>query len=334
MDITFWVTQDCNLNCAYCYNRTGNNIKKEYMTKEVVDDTLSFFSELRAWKEANTIYLNFHGGEPLMNTEIIEYVISKLNKGKMHRNVVYGMTTNGTIYGSKQKKVLEKIDNLSISLDGNKEIHDKYRLFENGSGTFETVISNAKEIQKTKNIRIRITVTKHTIKKLYETVVFLIDSGFRNIVPVLDMYDSNWEDVCEEDIINQFRLIKRYLIDNSLNDVDVGWISSNELTPKGDCDGGKTNFHIVPNGEIYPCLITVGDVEWKLGNVKTGLDHTKIDRIQKMNKVQIENCRGCAIYRYCPSSRCKLINKKITGDYFSASKITCIESRLSIELCQ
>ena len=32
MHVVFWTTNDCNLNCSYCYNRIGNNIKKEYMT--------------------------------------------------------------------------------------------------------------------------------------------------------------------------------------------------------------------------------------------------------------------------------------------------------------
>ena len=64
MNITFWVTQDCNLSCSYCYNKAGNNIKKKYMTEAIINDALLLFSKTEAWQEASTLNITFHGGEP------------------------------------------------------------------------------------------------------------------------------------------------------------------------------------------------------------------------------------------------------------------------------
>lgn len=69
MDITFWTTMDCNLNCAYCYNRANNNIKKEYMLRDTAKKAIELFRKIEHFG-GDDLYINFHGGEPLLNCEV------------------------------------------------------------------------------------------------------------------------------------------------------------------------------------------------------------------------------------------------------------------------
>lgn len=189
MDITFWTTMDCNLNCAYCYNRANNNIKKEYMLRDTAKKAIELFRKIEHFG-GDDLYINFHGGEPLLNCEVIESIMNELEQNIPRDRIIYGITTNGTIQTDIAKQILKKIDNISVSIDGNKENHNKYRVYSDGRGSFDNVISFAKELQKRKNIRVRMTVTRQTLPNMKETIAFLIDEGFKEIVPILDMYDS------------------------------------------------------------------------------------------------------------------------------------------------
>ncbi len=104
MDITFWTTQDCNLNCRYCYNRVGNNIKKEYMSYKVIKESFSLLTGLEEWNKEERFFISFHGGEPLLNCDAIEEIMNTVEKAVAREKIVYGMTTNGTLYGQRQKE--------------------------------------------------------------------------------------------------------------------------------------------------------------------------------------------------------------------------------------
>ena len=331
MHVVFWTTNDCNLNCSYCYNRIGNNIKKEYMTKEVADAAIDMLTKLDCWETADEIAVQFHGGEPLMNCDIIEYIMERFEALVPASKLYYGMTTNGTLYDERRKKIINKINELSLSLDGKAEIHDLNRKYVNGKGSFEQVMATAKDISKKKDVRLRMTVTRDTIGDLCDTVCYFLEEGFRRIIPVLDMYDSHWKDEDEPIIFEQFRKIKEYIEEKEYGDAVISYVTESEFVRKAKCTGGVESFHFLPDGSIYPCSLTVGDSYWYMGNVSTGLDKAKVEELQMINNKDTSSCSGCEMYHYCASSRCKLINKKITGDYYTASSIACLCSRLEYE---
>lgn len=331
MDITFWTTMDCNLDCAYCYNRANNNIKKEYMPYDTAKKAIELFMGMDKF-DSDDLYIDFHGGEPLLNCEIIENIMNKFEQKIPRDRITYGITTNGTIQTDAAKHILKKIDNISVSIDGNRENHNRYRVYSDGRGSFDNVLTFAKELQNYKNIRVRMTVTRQTLPNMKETIVFLINEGFKEIVPVLDMYDNRWKEEDEEIVLEEFQKVKKYLDNNDLENIRVGWVSKMPFTLKGICSGGIDGFHVLPTGDIYPCSMVVGDEEWKIGDVENGLDNEKIKLIQTINGETVKSCEGCNFYNYCEGSRCKLVNKKITGDFFEASAVTCLQSRVALKM--
>jgi uncharacterized protein len=334
MNITFWTTLDCNLNCAYCYNRANNNIKKDYMTSTIIEQGIKLITGLPQFNSNENMTINFHGGEPLMNCDAIEHIMSELEKIIPRDNITYGLTTNGTLSSDKHRKVLKKIDEVSVSIDGDKKNHNKYRVYINGRGSYDEVIKFAKELQKDTDIRVRATITTETLPNMSKTVISLIKEGFKEIIPALDMFDQRWKDVEEEIVFREFRKIKKHINENDVGDVFVGWVTKSVLKPKGYCTGGVKSFHILPNGDIYPCTLVVGEEKWIIGKTSEGLDYQKINQIQEYNSKITTSCSGCNFYKYCNSSRCKLINKRITGDFFKASAITCLESRVALEMME
>ena len=330
MHITFWTTNDCNLNCSYCYNRIGNNIKKEYMSDDVADKAIELLQGLECWND-DDISIQFHGGEPLLNVGVIEHIMERFESFFPREKISYALTTNGTLFDERRKKIIDKIDELSVSIDGKAENHDLNRKYLNGKGSYDRVMRIISEITKTNEPRLRMTVTHDTVSSLADTVCYFLDEGFRRIVPVMDMYDGHWNDGDDEIILGQFAMIREHIDSCGYDDAVVSYVSNTLFTRKAKCSGGVDSFHFMPDGKIYPCSLAVGDSEWLIGNTDTGLDQEVIDRLQQINDVEVSGCSGCEMYEYCSGPRCKLVNRKVTGDFYTASSVECLSTRLQLE---
>lgn len=95
MNITFWVTERCNLACKYCYVHK----QPKTMTLETAEQTIKYFTDkfdatVAAGKRINVA---LHGGEPLLNFDVIRYIIKTL-KERYDGHIIFTMTTNGTVF--------------------------------------------------------------------------------------------------------------------------------------------------------------------------------------------------------------------------------------------
>jgi len=89
-----WVTSCCNMQCTYCYE--GKEKKNTYMSQQTLDNVIDFIDEHMSHNPGEDLLIDFHGGEPLLQFDKIEYAIEKFNK-MFGKRVRYGITTNGTI---------------------------------------------------------------------------------------------------------------------------------------------------------------------------------------------------------------------------------------------
>ncbi|HBH0612317.1 TPA: radical SAM protein, partial [Clostridioides difficile] len=193
MKFTIFVTEDCNLRCTYCYE--GNDKKKENMSYETADKTIDFIcnKELESNSDYTTIVL--HGGEPFINFDLIKYIHRDLVDRLSDKKILFDITTNGTIINDEIIEFIAKnVKNISISIDGKKNIHDINRIDANGVGTYEKVMENGKRlIDKGIYVRARMTYNSNTVKYLYESVYDIAKQGFKNIAPISDFMDKNWD---------------------------------------------------------------------------------------------------------------------------------------------
>ena len=188
-----WVTSCCNMQCTYCYE--GKEKKNTYMSQQTLDNVIDFIDEHMSHNPGEDLLIDFHGGEPLLQFDKIEYAIEKFNK-MFGKRVRYGITTNGTILTDNILKCL--VDNfhysLSVSIDGTRETHDQKRRMKDGKGSYDIVIKNARRIlEKRKDVRVRMTVDSTTVNKLFSNVCALNAEGFKLIVPGIDYFDSKWD---------------------------------------------------------------------------------------------------------------------------------------------
>lgn len=321
-----WVTNACNFGCKYCY-------VLEYernININMADDILRFIHcNVREEKEA---IINFHGGEPTINFKIIKYMVESLDE-MFGDKVLYGMTTNGSLLTQDIIEfIAEKfIYNLSISLDGTKEINDANRRFRNGTGTYETIINHFLSLNKIRpDVRVRMTYNSDTICELFNSVRHIVDLGFKNIVAVADYTDKNWNDH-DVDIL-QVELEKIFNFYFYNNQVDINFISDPMTKKKGLCNGGKSSINIDIDGNLYPCTWVVGNVDFVIGDIYKGIDNKKVQQLHNHSMVINKDCKGCNLYECCIGVRCKMINKIITNDFHQAPIFQCQYNNINYQL--
>lgn len=144
LNLTIAVTSNCNFRCSYCYEK--NQIKRLYMKEDIEEELINFVKKNYNQKKIKSLNITWYGGEPLLNFGSI----TRLSNAFIHfcekNNITYnaGIITNGYLLTNKiLKKMCDfKITSIQVTLDGNKEIHDKRRYLINGLGTFDTILKN------------------------------------------------------------------------------------------------------------------------------------------------------------------------------------------------
>lgn len=135
------ITEQCNLRCTYCVFddkfKNERTHSKKYMNLKTAYNAINNFQE----RISNEAYIVFYGGEPLLQFDIIQKLV-KYAKKKL-KNVKFSFTTNA-IYLTKEKIDFFQKNKflITVSLDGSKKIHDKYRIDKNYNATFDIIMNN------------------------------------------------------------------------------------------------------------------------------------------------------------------------------------------------
>ncbi|MEG2457242.1 MAG: 4Fe-4S cluster-binding domain-containing protein, partial [Clostridia bacterium] len=139
------ICHDCNLKCSYCFAKEGTyNTERDYMSFDVGKHALDFLFSHSG--ERHNLEVDFFGGEPLMNFEVVKQLVSyaKQTAEKLGKHISFTMTTNGVLLNDEAIAYLNaEMDNVVISIDGRKEIHDKLRLTRNDKGSYDIAMKNA-----------------------------------------------------------------------------------------------------------------------------------------------------------------------------------------------
>lgn len=312
--ISIWVTTRCNMNCTYCYEEHSN--QQRDISTDNIKNIVQFLIMQGRRRKIYTYSITFHGGEPLLCYPWIVEFIEQVKEEKFFwdKEVRYEMTTNALLLNDSNIPYLSKnIHDISVSIDGTRESHDSMRVTKNGVGTYSKVIENSKRLLEWKpDINARMTVNTQNIECFQDNINHLIECGFLNIIPSVDIWDKNWnsDNVCYIEDCNNY--INKYKILHSDFDGEIGQLVS-ENRSRLVCDGGESSFQISPEGDIYPCSFCVDDKRYKCGNVSYGLDEVAVKRVNEVKNMKIEECKGCSNYDSCISTRCKFVNEKYCG---------------------
>lgn len=210
MNITFWVTERCNLACKYCYVHK----QPKTMTLETAEQTIKYFTNkfdetVAAGKRINVA---LHGGEPLLNFDVIRYIVETL-KERYDGHIIFTMTTNGTVFEKDIYDFIKGKVQISVSIDGNRKTNDTNRIYPNGESSFDKVVKTLKFLKEQgEYIRVRMTVNKETLPAMAENYIYLDQMNMGVVTFALDA-GAAWNQQDMQIYYENYEKIMDYMIE-------------------------------------------------------------------------------------------------------------------------
>ena len=310
------IAHSCNLNCAYCFASQGKyHGERALMSFEVGKQALDFLVANSG--NRHNLEVDFFGGEPLMNFDVVKQLVEyarsiEKEKGKNFR---FTLTTNGVLIDDDVIDFANKeMSNVVLSLDGRKEVHDRFRVDYAGKGSYDNIVPKFQKLVKArggKNYYMRGTFTHHNPDFL-EDIKQMLDLGFTELsmepvvcaagdpselteadkAIVLEQYEKLAELMLKRDKEGKPFTFYHYMIDLKGGPCVYKRISG--------CGSGTEYMAVTPWGDLYPCHQFVGDDKYLLGNVFDGVKNTAIqDEFLQCNVYARPECRDCWAKLYC-----------------------------------
>ena len=310
------VAHSCNLNCEYCFASQGKySGERALMSFETGKRALDFLIENSGTRR--NLEVDFFGGEPLMNWQVVkDLVLYARSIEKEHKkNFRFTLTTNGMLIDDDVIDFSNKeMSNVVLSLDGRKEIHDRFRVDYEGRGSWDRIVPKFQELVKSrggKNYYMRGTFT-HANPDFLEDIKVMLDLGFDELSmePVV-CKDTDPSALTEEDIaivcdqyeklaelmLERHREGKPFTFYHYMIDLKGGPCIYKRIS---GCGSGTEYMAVTPWGDLYPCHQFVGDEKFRLGDIWKGVTNTETrDEFRACNVYSREECRDCWAKLYC-----------------------------------
>ena len=329
------VAHTCNLNCAYCFAAQGKyQGERAVMSLEVGKRALDFLIENSAGR--TNLEVDFFGGEPLMNFDMIKQLVAyaRGREKETGKNFRFTLTTNGVLIDDDVIDFANReMSNVVLSLDGRKEIHDRYRVDYAGNGSWEKIVPKFQKLVAArggKNYYMRGTFT-HANPDFVKDIQQMLDLGFRELSmePVVCAPDDPSALTAEdkEIVLRQYEELaelmqkerdagKPFTFYHYMIDLKGGPCIYKRVS---GCGSGTEYMAVTPWGDLYPCHQFVGDEKFKLGDIWKGVTNTAVqDEFMACNVYAKEECADCWARLYC-SGGCAAnayhATGKVTGVY-------------------
>ena len=331
--LTMQVTQNCNLRCKYCIYGGGYDHQRTHSSQTMPLETMKKCVDfLMAHSlEVPEVNCGFYGGEPLLEIEKIKACVDYVKENYKGKNVRYSLTTNGTLFDDSTIEFLDSNNfNVLISFDGPKELHDINRVYEDGSGSFDDIMSNveyikenhpvfydkisflsivapgvdyacvndffnANEVLESRNVMLN-TVSQFSAKEApnYDDLYDLTYSyqHMKVLFSILGLYSKEKiSKLFQAEIARIKRTYDEMLVPHRL-------LKSSH--PSGPCLPGVMRPFVTVDGSIYPCeRVSEGSDVMAIGHIDSGIDLSKAETLLNVGKSTEEECINCWNFRYC-----------------------------------
>ncbi len=333
------VAHTCNLNCSYCFASQGKyQGDRALMSFETGKRAFDFLVENSGTRR--NLEVDFFGGEPLMNFDVVKQLVEYARKiEKEHnKNFRFTLTTNGVLLDDDVIDYLNKeMCNVVLSLDGRKSVHDHFRVDYAGNGSYDKILPKFKNLVEKrggKDYYMRGTFTHNNVD-FTNDIFHMADLGFKELSmePVVCPPDDPYA-LTEEDLpvlFEQYEILAKEMVRRKKNgdgftfyhymlDLTNGPCIYKRIT---GCGSGTEYVAVTPWGDLYPCHQFVGDEKYRLGDIFNGITNIEIqDKFRHCNAYSRKECKDCWAKLYC-SGGCAANSYHATGDIMGVYEYGC-----------
>lgn len=333
------IAHTCNLNCSYCFASQGKyHGERALMSYEVGKRALDFLVENSGSRR--NLEVDFFGGEPLMNFDVVKKLVeyARSIEEEKNKHFRFTLTTNGVLVDDDVIEFANKeMSNVVLSLDGRKEVHDRYRVDYAGNGSWEKIVPKFQKFVKErgdKDYYMRGTFT-HANPDFLEDIKTMLDLGFTQLSmePVVAAADDP-SALTEDDkpiVERQYEELAKLMLKRDkegrpftfyhyMIDLKGGPCIYKRIS---GCGSGTEYMAVTPWGDLYPCHQFVGDEKFKLGDIYNGVTNKSIQNVfASCNVYARPDCADCWAKLYC-SGGCAANAYHATGSVTGVYKYGC-----------
>jgi uncharacterized protein len=341
------VAHTCNLNCEYCFASQGKyKGERALMSFEVGKRAIDFLIENSGTRK--NLEVDFFGGEPLLNWDVVKRIVAyarEIEKAN-GKNFRFTLTTNGVLIDDDVIDFCNReMNNVVLSLDGRREVHDRLRKNYSGQGSYDIIVPKFQKFVKArgdKSYYIRGTFTHNNID-FTNDILHMADLGFKELSmePVVSapgepyaLTESDLPVLLEQyeklavEMIKRRREGKGFTFYHYMLDLTHGPCIYKRIS---GCGSGTEYMAVTPWGELFPCHQFVGDSKFSLGNIWDGVKNEAVrDEFKCCNAYARPECADCWAKLYC-SGGCAANAYHATGNIRGVYEYGCALFRKRIE---
>jgi uncharacterized protein len=289
------VTNQCNLSCTYCYEYgedkivdTENGRQPKFMSDEVARQSVDF--ALAESGDNAAAHITFFGGETLLNFPVLKRTIAYAREQARTagKQIDFSLTTNATLLKPEIIEFLADNDvGVTISIDGPREVQDKFRVFTNGAGSYDIVAPKIKELlarhrSRPSGARVTLTSADMDVKRIYRHLTEEIGFWEVGFAPVTTSPNRAHAigDAGYDRMLSQFRELAFEFMEAAAANRHHGFSNVKETLEelhKGvskafPCGAGLGLLGVATDGDVAVCHRFAGSDAHKLGTVAGGID--------------------------------------------------------------
>ena len=333
------VAHTCNLNCSYCFASQGKyHGERAIMSFDVGKRALDFLVENSG--DRRNLEVDFFGGEPLMNWQVVKDLVAYARSIEKDagKNFRFTLTTNGVLLDDEVTDFCNReMHNVVLSLDGRKEVNDRFRVDVAGNGSYDRIVPNFQRFvakRGDKSYYMRGTYT-HYNTNFTNDLFHMADLGFTELSmePVVcapgdpcALTEEDFPVLCEQyeilakDMLRRWREGKPITFYHYMVDLKHGPCIYKRVT---GCGSGTEYMAVTPWGELFPCHQFVGDPKYSLGNIWDGVTNTAVQgEFRACNAYSRPDCKDCWARLYC-SGGCAANSYHATGSIGGVYEYGC-----------
>ena len=339
------VTNQCNLACTYCYEygedkivQTENGRQPKWMSDETARESVDFL--LR--ESGPEAHLTFFGGETLMNFKVLQTAVAYATERAtaLGKTIDFSLTTNATLLKPEVIEFLaEHRFGVTISIDGPKELQNKFRVFQKGAGSYDLVAPNIKALiarHRSRPIGARVTLTRETlqVRRIYEHLTKELGFWEVGFAPVTAAPGRTYafDEAGFEHVLDDFRDLAQDYLAAALENRHHGFSNVRETLGeihKGaskawPCGAGFGLLGVSTAGDVNLCHRFAGSDDHKFGTVRDGIDR-EVQRafLEAHHIAEKTDCHTCWARPLCSG-----------GCYHEAHTRTGTTTRPNLHYCE
>ena len=333
------VAHTCNLSCDYCFAAQGKyHGDRALMSFEVGKRALDFLIENS--ENQKNLEVDFFGGEPLMNWEVVKQLVAygRSREEETGKHFRFTLTTNGVLVDDEVIEFSnQEMNNVVMSLDGRREVHDALRKTVTGRGSYDEIVPKFQKFAKLRGEReyyIRGTYTNRNVE-FTRDIFHMADLGFDKlsmepvVCPPDDPYALSDKDMPV--LLEQYEILAKEMLRREkegkpitfyhyMIDLEHGPCVYKRIS---GCGSGTEYMAVTPWGDLYPCHQFVGEEKFRLGNIWDGVDNDAVrEEFKRCNAYARPDCQDCWAKLYC-SGGCAANAYHATGDITGVYEYGC-----------